>query len=49
MIFAIIIGQVEITPEYYPQVMTSVHYAFMVFMILCIIGIFASLVRRNGR
>jgi EmrB/QacA subfamily drug resistance transporter len=48
MIFAIVIGQVEITPEYYPLVLTSVHYAFIVFMVLSIIGIFASLVRRNG-
>jgi MFS family permease len=47
-IFAIILGRVEITPEYYPQVMMSVHFAFIVFMVLCVIGIFASLVRRNA-
>jgi len=46
-IFAIILGRVEITPEYYPQVMMSVHFAFIVFMVLCVIGIFTSLVRRN--
>ncbi len=45
MIFAIIIGPVEITPVYYPQVVLSLHYAFILFTILCIIGIFASLQR----
>ena len=45
MIFAIFIGPVEITPEYYPQFVSSLHYAFILFTILCIIGIFASLVR----
>ena len=47
MIFGIVIGRVEITPENYPEVLTSVRYAFIVFMVLCIIGIFASLVRRK--
>ncbi|MDD1702746.1 MAG: MFS transporter [Methanoregula sp.] len=45
MIFAIVIGQVEITPEYYPQFTTSLHYSFVLFTALCIIGIFASLAR----
>jgi nitrate/nitrite transporter NarK len=45
MIFAIFIGPVEITPEYYPQFVLSLHYAFILFTIFCIIGILASLVR----
>jgi len=45
MIFAIVIGPVEITPAYYPQFVLSVHYAFILFTIFCIIGVFASLVR----
>jgi EmrB/QacA subfamily drug resistance transporter len=45
MIFAIVIGPVEITPEYYPEFISSLHYAFILFTIFCIIGIFASLVR----
>jgi EmrB/QacA subfamily drug resistance transporter len=48
MIFAIVIGRVEITPEYYPQFITSVHGAFILFTILCVIGVFASLVGRRG-
>ncbi|AKB78518.1 putative transport protein [Methanosarcina horonobensis HB-1 = JCM 15518] len=45
MIFAIVIGPVQITPEYYPQFISSLHYAFILFTIFCIIGVFASLVR----
>jgi EmrB/QacA subfamily drug resistance transporter len=45
MIFAITIGPVEITPEYYSQFVLSLHYAFILFTVFCIIGIFASLVR----
>jgi EmrB/QacA subfamily drug resistance transporter len=50
MLFAIIIGQVEITPAYYPQFTTSLHWAFVIFTIMCVIGIFASLARgkKNG-
>jgi EmrB/QacA subfamily drug resistance transporter len=45
MIFAIVIGPVEITPEYYSQFILSLHYAFILFTAFCIIGIFTSLVR----
>ena len=45
MIFAIFVGPVEITPESNPQFVLSLHYAFILFTILCVIGIFASLVR----
>jgi len=43
--FAIIIGPVTITPPFYPALMTSVTVAFVVFTVLCIIGIGASYVR----
>lgn len=45
MIFAVVIGPVEITPEYYARFISSLHYAFILFTVLCIIGVFASLVR----
>ena len=48
MLFALLIGRVEITPEYYPQFEASLHYAFMLFTVLCIVGIGASL-RRGKR
>jgi EmrB/QacA subfamily drug resistance transporter len=45
MLFALLIGRVEITPEYYPQFVLSMHYTFILFMVLCIVGIAASLKR----
>ena len=45
MFFAFFIGRAEITPAYYPQFVTSLHYAFVLFAILCIFGIAASLKR----
>jgi EmrB/QacA subfamily drug resistance transporter len=45
MILAIVVGPVVITPEYYPQFLTSLRYAFIMFTIFCIIGVFASLAR----
>jgi EmrB/QacA subfamily drug resistance transporter len=45
MIFAIVIGRVEITPEYYPAFVASVQYSFILFTIFCVFGIYASLVR----
>jgi len=45
MLFALLIGRVEITPEYYPQFVTSLHYAFVLFTVLCFFGIVASLKR----
>jgi MFS family permease len=45
MIFAVVIGPVEITPEYYSQFVSSLHYAFILFTVFCTLGIFASLAR----
>ncbi|MCP8317838.1 MAG: MFS transporter [archaeon] len=49
LIFAIYIGRVRITPEYYPLFLRSVEVAFIIFVVLCFIGIFASLVRGKVR
>jgi EmrB/QacA subfamily drug resistance transporter len=45
LLFAIYIGRVEIAPESYPQFLTSMKTAFVIFSILCLAGIFASLAR----
>ena len=45
MLFSLLIGRVEITPAYYPRFIESLHYAFVLFTILCIFGIAASLMR----
>ena len=49
LLFAVIIGNVTITPEYYPQFLVSVRTAFGIFAALNFIGIFASLARGNIR
>ena len=45
MIFAIVIGQVEITPANYPQFTQSLHWAFILFTVMCLAGIYFSLAR----
>ena len=50
MIFALVIGQVEITPQYYPQFTQSLHWAFILFTVMCLAGIYFSLARgKNER
>jgi EmrB/QacA subfamily drug resistance transporter len=45
LIFAIYIGRVEITPEYYSVFVAGMKTAFVIFAALCFVGIFASLAR----
>ncbi len=49
MVFSLYLGEVEITPQYYPQFLSSVRVAFVVFSALCILGIYASLARGKLR
>jgi MFS family permease len=49
LIFAIYIGKVQITPEYYSRFLVSVRTAFMIFATLCFGGIFVSLTRGKVR
>ncbi len=49
VIFALQIGPGRITPETYPFFLKSVHTAFIVFSVLCMGGIFASLARGKVR
>jgi EmrB/QacA subfamily drug resistance transporter len=49
LLFALFIGRVEITPQSYSLFLTSMRTAFAVFSILCVSGIFASLVRGTIR
>jgi len=46
--FAIYIGETQITPEYYPLFLISAQTAFKIFAALCFTGIFASLARGNA-
>ena len=49
LIFAMYIGKVEITPEYYPAFVKSMKIALAIFATLCFAGIFASLARGKIR
>ena len=49
VIFRIYIGRNQITEEQYPFLMKSIQVAFVVFMILCFVGIFASMIRGKLR
>jgi MFS family permease len=49
IVFALHIGSVRITPEYYPLFLTSMKTAFIIFAALCFGGIFASLARGKVR
>ena len=47
LIFALYLGQAVITPDVYPQFLSSLKPAFAIFAGLCLLGIFASLARGN--
>ncbi len=49
LVFSIIIGRVEISPEYYGKFLESARIAFTIFAGLCFVGIFASLGRGRLR
>jgi EmrB/QacA subfamily drug resistance transporter len=49
LMFALYIGRVQITPEYYPLLQESMKTSFIIFAILCFGGIFASLARGKVR
>jgi len=49
LIFAIYIGKIQITPQYYSLFLTSIKTAFIIFAVLCFVGIFASLARGKVR
>ena len=49
LLFAVYIGRVQITPEYYELFLSSVKVAFIIFACFCFGGIFASLVRGKVR
>jgi MFS family permease len=48
MLLAVYIGQRAIMPETYPGLIAGMRTGFMIFSVLCILGIFASLARNNN-
>jgi len=49
MVFAIFIGNIQITPLVYPELLSSIHTVFIICTILCFIGIFAALTRQKSK
>ena len=49
VLFALHLGRVQITPEYYAAFLKSTNTAFIIFAVLCFAGIFASLARGKVR
>ena len=49
LIFSVKIGRVQITEEYYQQFLVSSRMAFLIFSILCFLGILASMARGKIR
>lgn len=49
LMFAVTMGNTRITPEYYGAFLQSMQMAFIIFSVLCVIGIFASLARGRVR
>lgn len=47
MLIALFMGQAKISPDNYPQLVSSMKSGFIIFSILCIAGVFASLARNN--
>jgi MFS family permease len=45
IVLALVVGRVVITPEYYSSVLTSVRFAFVIFTVLGLGGVFVSLFR----
>jgi EmrB/QacA subfamily drug resistance transporter len=45
VVFALVIGRVEIVPEVYPQFLTGMKTCFTIFAVLCAVGVYFSFVR----
>jgi len=49
LVFALILGRVKIEPQYYALFMGCVRIIFLIFCVLCLAGVFASLARGKMR
>ena len=49
LIFALMLGPVQFTPERHGQLLTSINTSFIVTSLLCFIGVYFSLKRGNLR
>jgi hypothetical protein len=49
MVIAVFVGNVQITPDLYPAFIAGMKISMLIFALMCIAGIFFSLVRYSGR
>jgi hypothetical protein len=49
MVIAIFVGNVQITPDLFPAFIAGMKVSMLIFAVMCIAGIFFSLVRYSGR
>ena len=49
LVFGMHLGKVKIAPENYPQFLDSTRTTFIIFTVLCVVGVFASLARGKLR
>ncbi|HHY08703.1 MAG TPA: MFS transporter [Corynebacteriales bacterium] len=49
LVFALFIGRVQLTPSQYPALLESIQLCFVIFTILCFVGIFVSWYRGNSK
>jgi EmrB/QacA subfamily drug resistance transporter len=49
LVFALFIGNIQITPLQYPALLSSIHTVFLICTVLCFIGIFAALIRTKNK
>jgi MFS family permease len=49
LVFSVFIGEAQITPQHHPAFLLSVRMIFVIFTLLCLAGVFASLARGKMR
>ncbi len=49
MMISIFVGKIKITTEVYPLFMQCLHYTFGIFVVLCALGVYTSMVRNHSR
>ncbi len=49
LVFGLFLGRIQITPDYYPVFISSIRISLIIFIILCIMGVFASMARGKVR
>jgi EmrB/QacA subfamily drug resistance transporter len=49
MIFSVVLGRVQVTPEVYPSLLSAIRFTFLVFAALSAFGVFASYARGSIR